>query len=80
MDLLIILILMVMIVVLGAVINSNQLYRAWAPSYKLWNIEELFMVLGVLALGFGFHAARRWRDLEHEIAERKSHRGGAACL
>ncbi|MFL5805062.1 MAG: ATP-binding protein [Roseiflexaceae bacterium] len=29
------------------------------------------VALGLLALGFGVYAVRRWRDLGHEIAERK---------
>src|SRR5262245_22094432 len=70
-DLLVISSITVAVFVLGSTIDISERYIEWAQSYERWNLDELPMALGMLALGFGVYAVRRWRDLEREIAERK---------
>lgn len=39
--------------------------------FSFWNLDVLSILLGLLALGFGVYARRRWSDLEKEVAERR---------
>jgi len=52
---------------LSAHFNLVERVLLWAQKYEAWQLDELIILVGVLALGLASFSLRRWSDLRHEM-------------
>ncbi len=67
-----------LIVLLGAcayatvvLVNAHERFDRWASSYEKWQVDELLILLGFVAMAAFVFAWRRWRETDAELARRK---------
>lgn len=70
-DLIIICILAIIVFLLAASFDVFETLVEWSRKYEEFEIDEIFILLNILALAFGIFSIRRWKDLAREITLRK---------
>lgn len=67
-----------LIVLLGAcayatvvLVNAHERFDRCASSYETWQVDELLILLGFVAMAAFVFAWRRWRETDAELARRK---------
>jgi light-regulated signal transduction histidine kinase (bacteriophytochrome) len=71
-DLVIISAIAVFAFVIANVFNLFEIIAELSRKHERWNIDELIVVLTILAFAFGIFSFRRWSELRDEIAERRA--------
>ena len=70
-DLIIIFILAVLIFLFAASIDAFEALVEWSEKYEEFEIDEIFVLLNILAFAFGIFSILRWKELGGEITRRK---------
>jgi signal transduction histidine kinase len=65
---------------LSSVLDLHELFAGWAAGFERWQLDELPFAAIVLALGLGWYALRRRRELCDELARRVAAEARASTL
>jgi diguanylate cyclase (GGDEF)-like protein len=52
-------------------VNAHERFERWASSYEKWQVDELLILLGFVAMAAFVFVWRRWRETNAELARRK---------
>ncbi|MBA2533631.1 MAG: GGDEF domain-containing protein [Rubrobacter sp.] len=52
-------------------VNAHERFERWASSYEKWQVDELPILLGFVAMAAFVFAWRRWRETNADLARRK---------
>lgn len=61
----------ILVFALAVVFDAFETFVEWSRMHEEWEIDEIAVALMISAFALGVFSLRRWRELVHEITERK---------
>jgi signal transduction histidine kinase len=70
-DLLLLVVTSAIVFILSSLTNTFERFAEWSRQYEDWQVDELVTVAAVLLVALGIFSWRGWKNLGHEIRQRR---------